>query len=237
MLPISPKFFEEVFGKRTKYCFISMKLDRIESLIRRQNKKNQISTFTDWKDTNIFWGAEGLEWGYNLETAVAVLKGNITLQGNNDLWTQYDKHGRRWIDAGELRDNLNGMDKIGRILIKISDEIAVEFQKKYQYIPVKKRPDEKYINEYITHYFDISYKILKKYKDELIKGVDKFALGSYNEVLCYNYKIEKIIISGADEDYFTKNQKKLLNKIDIKYVDYDEKIEKELEKYKKLNYK
>ena len=40
-IPLSPKFFEEVFGKRTKYCFISMKLDRIESLIRRQNKKNQ----------------------------------------------------------------------------------------------------------------------------------------------------------------------------------------------------
>ena len=105
LIPLSPKFFEDNFREKEKYCFIAMKPNRADSIIKRQHKKNQMSTFTKFSNINIFWGADSLDWYndyVNYETVVGVLKGKITLQGSTDLWTHIDAQGRRWIDIGEL---------------------------------------------------------------------------------------------------------------------------------------
>jgi len=130
MLPISPKFFEEVFAYKSAYCFIAIKPKRIDSLIKRQHKKNQLSTFTDWKDTNIFWGADDMLWKYDeegeLNTAyIAVLKGKVSFWGPNDLWTEYDSQGRRWINMVYYIDRYN--DRYSTIFKKILKEIDKKF--------------------------------------------------------------------------------------------------------------
>jgi hypothetical protein len=239
-IPISPKFFEDVFGEREKYCFVSMKANRIQSLYNRQGKKNQISTFTDFKSKRILWGADGLDW-YG-DTVVAVLKGKVTLEGNTDLWTQYDSQGRRWVDLNDLDEMKITGDKVSEVLLKAGLEIYDEFLKKYgNYLDPKVTSNGKLKEQYIKDFFDISYKYLKKYKNLLSQAVEG-TLVDYNEVLCYSYKIEELLIfdNNDESDYtihYTKPDKKILKKLKVKkFTDINDLI-KELKKYQARNKK
>jgi hypothetical protein len=229
-LPISPKFFEEVFGAKEKYCFMAMQKKRIPSLYKRQHKKNQISTFTKWINTDIFWGAEGLNWEGS--TIVAVLKGKVTLEGNSDLWTEYDSQGRRWIDVGELKSNSLFQDNLIKTLSKLTLEIRTEFTSD-KYYPefdenIKTNKDKQ---QYIKDFFDISYKYLKKYKTQLENAIDNVA--NYNEVLCYDYEIVELLIYDSNLTPLDKTDLNNIKKIKYKTFDNINELENYLKKYQK----
>ncbi len=236
-IPLSPKFFEEVFNQgKEKYCFVSIKPNRIQSLIRRQNKKNQISAFTNYKDTSIFFGADGLEWSEHGETIVAVLKGKVTLEGNNDLWTQTDQQGRRWIDTGDVRDNNNGSDEVANLLNIIQRKIYTEFREIFASLINPDEMSNEYTRDYIKTFFDVVYKVLTKYKTRLKKAINPDETKKYNEVLCYDYTIKEFIVLVPEhiETMVFKGDRKSMEKIGVLDVTKEEQISKRLKKYQKL---
>ncbi len=220
-IPLSPKFFEEVFyaDKKEQICFVSRQPHRIKSLYKRQNSKNQISAFTDYKDASIFWGAAGLNWHgdyKNNESLVAVLKGKVTIKGTSDLWTSYDAGGRRWINVST---NIRHDTEFSKILQKIQSDIKKNYLSGLKDIEFEtlrwvsknggliwnntndKTPQRgRDYQKAIKLYFDCAYDAIKKYKKELLvvgkKGLAKEA--KYNEVLCYDYKVEKVFVLSDD---------------------------------------
>jgi hypothetical protein len=96
--------------------------------------------------------------------------------------------------------------------------------------------------QYIKDFFDISYKYLKQYKNKLLNAVEDTLLVDYNEVLCYSYKIEELLIFDNNDksDYtihYTKPAKKILKKLTVKkYTNINDLI-KELKKYQQRNKK
>ena len=293
-LPVSPKFFEKVFGTKEIYCFQSLELNRVSSLINRQHKRNQVSTFTKWRSPDdIFWGATGMGWKNMYPddlTAIAVLNGKYTIEGNTDIWTRYEAGGRRWIDVDALSKEKTEFSKL---MEKIRKEVRLEFQKEYEkldlklfeiefkkdsylgvsidiqaydfdtdiknsWTPFAREKREKYpelnkkdfnkeVHKVIKAFFDSSYKIFTKYKNELqAAGKESIETGKsgYNEVLCYDYKVEKLLIyfdeskSKGDllKDYYENEMLALKrSKIPVQMVSSIKELEKELRKYQKKN--
>jgi hypothetical protein len=100
-----------------------------------------------------------------------------------------------------------------------------------------KKEYNKYKQDIIKTYMDISYKVLKKYKKDL-EQISKEVVEDYDEALCYNYKVEKFII--------IPNQNKSredISKIDLKdygvdpslvtFVNTHKEAEKILKQYQK----
>jgi len=255
-IPISPKFWKETFGDKEQYCFQAIEPDRIDSLFKRQHKKNQVSTFTEWRSTNIFWGADGMDWAGS-QTLIAILKGKVTVQGSEDLWTFFEKNGRRWIDVKSMLASDTGSD-LALTMYLVQTEIKKNFKDKIKhsryrfYFDFEKSPnkdiifDEKLFTnkdnrEIIQWYFDITYDAIKKYKKKIQKGAQEQIKYSYNEHLCYDYTVQEVLVILEDDkdldqyddakDVLRKVQK-YTNKTSIVSVKETEKILKE---YRKKN--
>jgi len=251
-IPITPKSWEKIFGVKEQYCFQSVKITRIDSLFKRQNKKNQVSTFVDFQDQKIFWGPEDLE---RLDTngIVAVLKGKVTLQGEIDIYSDYTSDGRRWIDYGYLQGTKK--TKVLEYLKLVRNDIIYQFEKylkdsmyeslitvyhsgitsleiNYGELNSKDR------QEVIKKYFDITNKALEKYSFALEK---EDLAGAYDEHLCYDYKVQEILITeenwwGDEKLNAAEGLKKDICKYTkkIRIVTTNE-LEKILKKYQKKN--
>jgi hypothetical protein len=106
-IPLSPKFMDETFGYQDTYCFKSIQIDRVQSAFKRQNKKNQVSTFFYFKEPEeVFWGVGARSWmSYypNRESCVVVMHGKVTMKGTTDLWSFPDDIGRRWIYLNAIK--------------------------------------------------------------------------------------------------------------------------------------
>ncbi len=218
-LPVSPKFFEDTFNQKEKTCFISFQPERIADLTKLQNTKKSISTFTKFRDTEIFWGAEGINWktsstSPNYETCVAVLKGKYTLQGSDDLWSNFDQAGRRWLVLDNLTE-FKVFDKIRTELIKGKEKILNQ-----GFVNITR-------NELITQYMDLSYSLIKKYHKELLSFQEQEPKYGYNEVLCYEYKIKKIFFITKDirdTARVFKYDIKRMKKYDFEYIEVKDDI-------------
>ena len=174
-IPLSPKFMSEVFPENNNmYCFRAVPPDRISTLWRRSKSKKQVSTFTDFRDNTIFFGAGSFGWDNNL-TTVSVLKGNVTIRGTVDLWTFPDGLGRRWIDVNSI---MKYNTPFTEVLGKIRDEIKIQFPKVLNTLPLStigyhitpkgnvswEMTDEfsgKDKNVIIKAYMDTVYKVIK----------------------------------------------------------------------------
>lgn len=245
-IPISPKFFEELYPKqKEQYCFMALEPRRLASLFKRQKRKNQLSTFTKFNNTSIFWGAEDLEWTDKYHTLVAVLKGKASLKGNQDLWTEYEKGGRRWVDVrflySDTWDNIQQeiKDEFKKELPTLVDKQIITQDRGGMVTNISeilfKHPHLK--RKVIKLYFDIAYAALKKNKKDLEKENLQMQAGKhYNEVLCHSYTVERIFVITSDLEI----TKEILDDLPIsKTIDFDINTEngvaKELRKYQKMN--
>ncbi len=244
-IPVSPKFWEELFGVKETFAFVSMEPYRASSLIQRQNKKNQISAFTDYKSTSIFWGANDLEWGRRGDdTVIAVIKGKYTLKTSEDSYSEYEKAGRKWIDPNSIAMlysivNTNKQQKmLYDTFVSIRRDIEDLVYSKYDsdFINELNNKDNKTKQKVIKDYFDMSYEVIKKYKKELIK-ISKNKTTTYNEIYVYDYEIKEFIIFTDDKDYFEDNFKdelKVIKKYPFVITDKINDIKTTIKKYQKL---
>ena len=235
MIPISPKFFEDVFKPDKMFCFVAIEPQRMESIYRRQHERKTISTFTEWTNTNIFWGASGMEWKDNMNgnTIIAVIKGKPSIKLPTDAWSDYTDAGRRWLDIGAIVRNTKNKD-----IKKIFNSMYKEIKKKYAFIDHKSTGKER--REYIKGYIDYTYDLLKKYKNDLAKAYQD--IDKYDEVLCYDYDLVQFIIldkTGDFEYHLTSDNflgtSDVLAKVPYSVVKSARSLSSELRKYKKKN--
>ena len=99
--------------------------------------------------------------------------------------------------------------------------------------------------ELITLYFDYSYKILKKYKKELLQ-IQNNKVNDYNEVLCYNYEIEKFYFLTTDKNDSYEHFKKYIKTMSMYEFEFivgknrkelGENLSKKLKQYQNKNNK
>jgi hypothetical protein len=242
-IPVSPKFFDDIKTSKIQYCFIAIRPTRIDSLLKRQGKKNQMSTFTKWTETDIFWGPTGDDWVGADFTVVGVLKGTAAFEANKDIWTLFDVAGRRWINADQ--NMFAEPDPLNNVFIDISGELKDYLY--YNYKDLESGDDFRGLDssekrKLIAGYFDTAYRELKKNTKRIQKALEYDGYTyDYNEVLCHSYKIQEILIIPKNNQVLgnTAELEKLTQKADkagIKYTITDTQgTEKILKKYQKKN--
>jgi hypothetical protein len=246
LIPISPKFFEEVFGEKTGYCFRAIHPTEkdLKKLFSRQNKKSQVSAFMNYKKPSfIFYGATDMTWGsyYSQNTIIAVLKGKSTIRTPEDSWSVYDKQGRKWIQPVEYIQNYNG-SKVGKVFDKILSDIrelkrGIGTNPAYLTNDLSAEDLNKYKQQYIKKYIDGAYDIIKTHKDELLNAIQKDKIQTYDEILCYDYKVIELIHitpTYTNKAITAEDAEKMAKKYNVKYtnIKYTEDAEAIIKKYK-----
>lgn len=195
-IPLTPKMLERHFVIKKANLFHVTDIFNIPYLEKLQKTRKQISCFTKFTKNKIFRGAEGLETPY---PCTFVLKGSYTFGGSEDIYTKYDKGGRRWVQPSRI------VDSIYRTLFsEISDYMFSEFEKskdledysEYEIMDMLWHPNKisgKIKSTIIKAYMDASEKALAKYKKEITDAFEE-ETSSYNEVMGYDFVIKEKII-------------------------------------------
>ena len=183
-IPLSPAIFKRVWPESVRSkCFHVTGFDGVRSLKKMQGKKKSISAFYNIED-HILAGGIKTDGGYVVE-----LEGDVLAAAPDDISSQPDKTGRRWITFSSLMNpstasdpGLGGGSKLKRIekdLKKLLVEILVkngmgpykkglttrELNRGWSYLGKSTGGKEKSI--IIKDYIDGMEKIMKKYSKPL----------------------------------------------------------------------
>jgi len=189
-LPLSPKMFEDVFENPEAIYLHTTVYTNIERLKKIQNTKKGVSCFTKWANNEIFsTGADGIS-NDNMPMTF-VLKGRFTIDANEDIWTVPDEQGRRWVITNDIQD----MGLI-RLFREIGEDVKKQMIKKYPLFKEARyyvidgldKITGKEREKLIKDYFDISKKVLTKYKKE-ITAIRYQETKAYNEIIGYDFEI------------------------------------------------
>ena len=197
MIPLSPSILKRIWPKPPRTTVFHLTdYSGIQKLIKLQGSKKSISAFFNITARAIDDGVV-TEGGY-----VAELLGDILIASPDDLSTQPDKTGRRWItlstllnpiDFAQGGDGIGGGAKLKGIEDDINEmmiEIIMQYADDPQYMPNVNKSwialRQEYLNEkkilslIIKDYIDGMEKIMKKYsaklKSVLLDYVKKRAL-------------------------------------------------------------
>jgi hypothetical protein len=164
----------------------------LESLIKLQGKKKQISAFTKG-------GNELMKLPSN-PTILVKLEGNIVIDSESDMWTHIDNQGRRWISLQQDSEN-NGTKHSEQLKFFIYG-IINKIRKDLGYEPLRDGMDYKKIVDINRMTKSDRGLLYKRYFDEIEKYLDKGGYKllnahlkenitySYNEVILNNFKIQ-----------------------------------------------
>jgi len=195
-IPLTPKMLERIFPKNTGYFFHVTDLTNKKRLEKLQKTKKQVSCFTDFYNYEIFGGADGIDYDY---PCTFILEGNYTFGSSEDVYTEPDDGGRRWIQYYEIMDS-----ESSDIFKDVSDYIIEIFSKsKFGKEFTKDQIDALFYEPQnlngktkalvIKTYMDSAEKALLKYKDDIIDSFGR-ETSSYNEVMGYNFIIKEIMM-------------------------------------------
>ena len=184
MIPLSPSILKRIWPKPPRTTVFHLTdYSGIQKLIKLQGSKKSISAFFNITARAIDDGVV-TEGGY-----VAELIGDILVASPDDLSTQPDKTGRRWITLSTLLNPIDlaqGGDGIGggKALKGIEDdinemmiEIIMQYADDPQYMPDTNKSwialrqeylnEKKILSQIIRDYIDGMEKIMKKYSSKL----------------------------------------------------------------------
>jgi len=192
-IPITPKAMERIFTVNKEEFFHVTDIINIEKVEKLQGSKKTMSCFTDFGSYDIFDGADGIDYDSPI---TFVLKGSYTFGASEDIYTEMDEQGRRWVMPPDIRDG-----HVKDLFDDISEDIFMEFMKSPNFKGMTEQNIQTLVEEQhliegkdkariIKDYLDASEKIIKKYKKD-IEDVMGGEVHNYNEVLGYNFKIVK----------------------------------------------
>ena len=184
MIPLSPSILKRIWPKPPRTTVFHLTdYSGIQKLIKLQGSKKSISAFFNITARAIDDGVV-TEGGY-----VAELIGDILIAGPDDLSTQPDKTGRRWItlstllnpiDLAQGGDGIGGGAKLKGIEDDINEmmiEIIMQYADDPQYMPDTNKSwialrqeylnEKKILSQIIRDYIDGMEKIMKKYSSKL----------------------------------------------------------------------
>ncbi|MCK5536357.1 MAG: hypothetical protein KAI79_05985 [Bacteroidales bacterium] len=239
-IPLTPKMMQRIFpNDNKKYYFHTLEFDDIHDLEKLQNTKKQISAFSNFTTSDIFRGPFN---GPQYRPVIAVLHGKYTMSFPEDIWSDRDRQGKRWISRN-MAQNIQDV-KLKEIVFKISDEIREYINKTYDptskdwaRYSMERIPQGKERNEFLKNMFDVAEKILLKHKKAFSEAINNAEYGgkthhTYDEVIAHSFKIVEILIppyDNLDDAYF-----EFMDNNGIKHtnVSGDNDIKRRLKKYK-----
>ena len=184
MIPLSPSIFKRIWPKPPRTTVFHLTdYAGIQKLIKLQGSKKSISSFFNITARAIDDGV-ATEGGYAVE-----LIGDVLVASPDDLSTQPDKTGRRWITLSTLLnpiDVVQGGDGIGGgVLLKGMEndinemmiEIIMQYADDPQFMPNTNKSwialrqeylnEKKILSQIIGDYINGMEKIMKKYSKKL----------------------------------------------------------------------
>ena len=222
-IPLSPAIFKRVWPESVRSkCFHVTGFDGVRSLKKMQGKKKSISAFYNIKPASIEDGIQ-TDGGFVVE-----MMADILVAAPDDIGSQPDKTGRRWLVWSTILKELGGGSKIKKMekdLEKLLIEILVkndlgpykkglttsELNKAWIYLG--KNSDGKTKSLIIKDYIDGMEKIMKKYskplqsifkdytkKRTLDPDEDSGDTELWDELVVNNVKIEKVHVATGDEE-------------------------------------
>ena len=242
-VPIYPKTMEQVIGKTRVNSFHVTSPQNIESLQKVIGKKKSISTFTKANKSSPLAKGRGVQTGTG--GVIFHVDGILLARRYMDFDTVPDRTGRRWVMGryvfGDPMIVPSAMKKA-----KIADhqkwrEIEYEAEEKYNirdydsykdYDAAIKKHLAPIVAKHIKKYIDITNKLLKKYKKDVIQNIaqpSKKSSAWWNELIIYDTKVVDVFVLKRvyDDYYFQKDKtyepeggrsKESYKKILLKYV-------------------
>ena len=242
-VPIYPKTMEQVIGNTRVNSFHVTSPQNIESLQKVIGKKKSISTFTKANKSSPLAKGRGVQTGTG--GVIFHVDGILLARQYMDFDTVPDRTGRRWVMGryvfGDPMIVPSAMKKA-----KIADhqkwrEIEYEAEEKYNirdydsykdYDAAIKKHLAPIVAKHIKKYIDITNKLLKKYKKDVIQNLaqpSKKTSAWWNELIIYDTKVVDVFVLKRvyDDYYFQKDKtyepeggrsKESYKKILLKYV-------------------
>ena len=222
-IPLSPAIFKRVWPESVRSkCFHVTGFDGVRSLKKMQGKKKSISAFYNIKPSAIEDGIQ-TDGGFVVE-----MMADILVAAPDDIGSQPDKTGRRWLVWETILKEMGGGSKIKKMEKDLS-ELLMDLIMKYADDPGKSgmpnvnkawgnlgkeyKSDGKGKSLIIKDYIDGMEKIMKKYskplqsifkdytkKRTLDPDEDSGDTELWDELVVNNVKIERVHIATGDEE-------------------------------------
>ena len=222
-IPLSPAIFKRIWPESIRSKAFHLTDDEgVRKLKKMQGGKKSISAFYNIKDFIIQSGIKS-EGGYVVE-----LEGDVLAAAPDDISSQPDKTGRRWLTWDSIYGTMGGGSKIKKMEKDLS-ELLMDLIMKYADDPGKSgmpnvnkawgnlgkeyKSDGKGKSLIIKDYIDGMEKIMKKYskplqsifkdytkKRTLDPDEDSGDTELWDELVVNNVKIEKVHVATNDEE-------------------------------------
>ena len=222
-IPLSPAIFKRIWPESVRSkCFHVTGFDGVRALKKMQGKKKSISAFYNIKPASIEDGIQ-TDGGFVVE-----MMADILVAAPDDIGSQPDKTGRRWLVWETILREMKGGSKIKKMEKDLS-ELLMDLIMKYADDPGKSgmpnvnkawgnlgkeyKSDGKGKSLIIKDYIDGMEKIMKKYskplqsifkdytkKRTLDPDEDSGDTELWDELVVNNVKIEKVHVATGDEE-------------------------------------
>lgn len=224
-VPLYPKTMEKVIGKIPIESFHATGPYNIKSLKKVLGKKKSISTFTKANKSSPLAKGRGIQTGSG--GVIFHVEGLLLARKYMDFDTVPDRTGRRWVRGFHIFDGDHMIVKTAIKNAKLHDydswrsleqKIQDEVQNNPKYKDLRYSEQTKIIkkelgvlaSKHIKKYIDTTNKLLKKYKDDVIKSITKPSKKTsawWNEILIYNVKVKDVFVLKRvwDDYYFQKD--------------------------------
>ena len=224
-IPLSDKTLKNLgYTPKIITSYHATSLEYLDNLVKIQNKKTSVSTFTK----NLSSIIKNITGKPDL---VVELKGTAIMVEDFDIFTQVDENGLRWLSSTALFQDKKSFDfwysgvmkKVFEEISKITDVPLTELKSKeaveiVDIIQSLKKKDISNIRKtYIKHIEKLTENkmYIKFIKDELGKEA-KDKKYSHNEILLENFKIQGVYAIQANKFLY----KSVNDKGDLSFIEY-----------------
>ena len=216
-IPLSPSIFKRIWPKSVRSRVFHLTNDvGLRALKKMEGGKRSISAFYNITTSEISYGIQ-TEGGYVVE-----MDADVLAAAPDDIGTQPDKTGRRWLVLDTLTTTMGGASKL-RGMEKDIEEMMMDIIMQYaddpkfmpdinkSWIALKKeyKNEGKILSLIIKDYMDGMEKVMKKYSKplksiftdyafnkELVPDPDSGDLALWDEIVVNNFKVKKVHVSA-----------------------------------------
>ena len=231
-IPLSPSIFKRIWPKSVRSRVFHLTNDvGLRALKKMEGGKRSISAFYNITTSEISYGIQ-TEGGYVVE-----MDADVLAAAPDDIGTQPDKTGRRWLVLDTLTTTMGGASKL-RGMEKDIEEMMMDIIMQYaddpkfmpdinkSWIALKKeyKNEGKILSLIIKDYIDGMEKVMKRYSKplksiftdyafnkELVPDPDSGDLALWDEIVVNNFKVKKVHVSAEYSPDFEGDDDPLTN--------------------------
>jgi len=215
-IPLSSSIFKRIWPKSVRSTVFHLTNDEgVRGLKKMEGGKKSISAFYNIKTAAIQDGIM-TDGGYVVE-----MDADVLAAAPDDIGTQPDKTGRRWLVLDTLTKTMGGASKLKgmekdiekmltNLIIKYSDNMTMtDINQAWESLRKEYKNDGKTLSLIIKDYIDGTEAIMKKYSKplksiffdyafdkELVPDPDSGDLALWDEIVVNNFKVKKVHVSA-----------------------------------------